>query len=194
MWEELDIEIDLAFLKRDACRKKGKPVEIARTERFVIRETILEDVPELYRIWRQPGIGEYIPPMRPTLEEELEFMEAYIRHVYSFFDFGLWTVVDARQDRVVGRAGLFLSELLEDAVEMGYMTAPEYQKQGLATECGKAILAYADEVLDLAEIHLLADQRNQASVRVAEKLGFRKAGVLYRPDQELLHYIWGGNE
>lgn len=193
MWEELDIEIDLAFLERDACRKTGKPVEIARTEQFVIRETILEDVPELYRIWRMPGMGGYIQPMQPTLEEELEFMEAYIRHVYRFYDFGLWTVLDAQQGCVAGRAGLFPSELLEDAVELGYMIAPSYQRKGLATECGNAILAYAGEVLDLTEIHLLTDRKNRASVRVAEKLGFVEEGILYRHGQELLHYIWREN-
>ena len=194
MWEEFDMEIDPAFLERDRCRKAGKAVEIRRTERLVIRETVLEDVPELYRIWRLPGMGDYIQPMQPTLDEELEFMEGYIRHGYPFYDYGLWTVLDGQQDHVVGRAGLFPSELLDDAVELGYMIAPAYQGQGLATECGKAILAYAREVLELTDIHLLTDPENQASVRVAEKLGFEKAGGLYKSNRKLLHYIWRVNE
>ncbi len=120
MWEGLDTEMDPAFLERDARRKAGKPVEIARTERLIVRETILKDVPDLYKIWREPGTSDYIRPMQPTLEEELEFMEAYIRHAYAFYDFGLWTVLEKESGQVVGRAGLFLSEILENAVELGF--------------------------------------------------------------------------
>lgn len=194
MWEEFDMEIDPAFLERDRCRKTGGAVEIIRTEQLLIRETVLEDVPELYRIWNMPGMGDYIQPMQPTLKEELEFMEAYIHHAYPFYDYGLWTVLDVQKACVIGRAGLFPSRLLDDAVELGYMITPAYQGQGMATTCGRMILTYAKEVLDLMEIHLLADKRNHASVRVAEKLGFEKMEVLHESDHELLHYIWRVNE
>ena len=190
MWDELEIEQDPRFLVRDACRRAGIPVEIAVTERLLIRETILSDVPALYEIWKQPHVGDYIRPLQPTLEEELEFMEAYIRHAYAFYDFGLWTVVERYSGEIIGRAGLFPSEILEDAVELGYMIAPQYQRQGYATECGCTILSYAAEVLDMEELHLLADVRNQASVRTAEKLGFQKEEMLHQDDAEAVHYIW----
>lgn len=187
MWDDLNMEMDEAFLERDMRRKAGIPVEIVRTERLVIRETVLEDVPKLYRIWKEPGMGDYIQPMQDTLEEELEFMQAYIRHAYAFYDYGLWTVLEKESGRVVGRAGLFPSEILENAVELGYMIAPEHQKKGYAYESGKAILSYAGEILDIEEIHLLSDQRNEASLRTAAALGFRKAECLYRQGKKLVH-------
>lgn len=189
MWEELDMEMDPAFLKRDACRKAGRPVEIARTDRLLIRETILPDVPELYRIWQQPGMGDYINPMQPTLEEELEFMDAYIRRAYAFYDFGLWTVLEQESGMIVGRAGLFPSELLENAVELGYMIRPECQGQGYAKECGKAILSYAENVLDMEEIHLLSDCRNTASLRTAAVLGFAEKERLLLGERKLVHLV-----
>lgn len=189
MWEDWNMEMDAAFLERDACRKAGRPVEIVQTERLLIRETVLSDVPELYRIWQEPGMGAYVKPMQPTLEEEMEFMRAYIRHAYSFCDFGLWTVLEKEKGRIVGRAGLFPSEILEEAVELGYMIAPEYQGQGYAAECGRAILAYAENVLDMEEIHLLADCRNEASLRTAAALGFTAAGRLSQKAGELVHLV-----
>lgn len=190
MWEELNIELDPAFLERESCRKAGRPVEIARTERLLIRETILSDVPKLYRIWQEPGMGDYIKPMQPTLEEEMDFMQAYIRHAYLFYDFGLWTVLEKESSKIVGRAGLFPSEMLENAVELGYMIAPACQGQGYAKECGKAILTYAENVLDMEEIHLLSDCRNEASIRTALAVGFSQKEPLFKENRELAHLVW----
>lgn len=188
MWDEL--EIDPAFTERDAFRKAGRPVEIARTVRLLIRETILSDVPELYRIGTLPEIAKWIRPMQKTLEEELEYTKAYIRHAYAFYDYGLWTLTDEESGRIVGRAGLMPSEILHDAVEVGYMIAPEYQKRGLAAEAAEAILDYAEHVLNLDEIHLLTLPYNTASVRIAEKSGFVLRETVQWEERDLLHYIW----
>lgn len=188
MWNELDL--DPAFAERDRCRKAGIPVTIAETERLLIRETVMEDVPALYEMRRKPGMGAYMEPMQPTLEEEMEFMKAYIRHMYAFYDFGLWTVLERESGVIVGRAGLFLSKLLEEGVELGYMIAPDRQRRGYALECGRAILDYAAEVLDLAEIHVLADRRNQASIRTAGGLGFAEYEIIQKDGAEYLYMVW----
>ena len=44
---ESDWELDPEFEKRDALRKAGIPVEIARTDQLLIRETIDSDISEL---------------------------------------------------------------------------------------------------------------------------------------------------
>lgn len=189
MWEELDMELDPAFLERDALRKAGRPVRIAETEHLLIRETILADVPGLYEIYEQAGVKGQVKPMQPTLQEELDFMEAYIRHAYSFYDYGIWTVLEKKSGAVIGRAGLFPSEILEDAVELGYLIAPAWQRHGFAKECGRAILQYAGQVLELSEVHLLADCRNTASMRTAAALGFKNAETLHRDGEILAHFI-----
>ena len=188
VWSELDL--DPAFAERDRCRKAGIPVTIAETERLLIRETVMGDVPALYEMRRKPGMGAYMEAMQPTLEEEMKFMKAYIRHMYAFYDFGLWTVLERESGVIVGWAGLFLSKLLEEGVELGYMIAPDRQRRGYALECGRAILDYAAEVLDLAEVHVLADRRNQASVRTAGGLGFAEYGIIQKDGAEYLHMVW----
>lgn len=188
MWEE--IELDPEFLKRDALRKAGQPVTIAVTKRLLIRETVMEDVPELYRICQKDGVRGRIKPLKPTLKEESEFMQAYISHAYLFYDFGLWTVLEKVGGRVIGRAGLMVSEILDDGVELGYLIDPALQRQGYAKECGQAILAYARDVLDMEELHLLTDCRNEASLRTADSLGFVEMERLERDGAELTHLVW----
>lgn len=188
MWNETDL--DPAFAERDRCRKAGLPVKIAETKRLLIRETVLEDVPKLYEIRQQPGMSDYVEPMQPTLQEEMEFMEAYIHHMYVFYDFGLWTVLERENGRIVGRAGLFPSKFLDEGVELGYMVAAERQRRGYALECGRAILDYASDVLDLPEVHVLIHIRNRASIRTAGRLGFTEYEIIQKNRMEYRHMIW----
>ena len=108
MWDEEYADLDPAFAERDRIRKKGLPVQIARTRRLVIREIVAEDVPYLFEIFQQPGIKDMMRPSR-TLEEEQEFMRAYISHAYAFYDYGLWCVLEKESGKIVGEAGLFPS-------------------------------------------------------------------------------------
>ena len=170
---ESDWELDPEFEKRDALRKAGIPVEIARTDQLLIRETIDSDISELYRIGTDQAVRKYIAPMQPTLEEEIVYTKAYVRHMYAFYDFGLWTVLEKDaygQERVIGRAGLFPSERLAGQIEMGYMIAPECQGNGYGKEAAETVLRYAFNVLDLEEVHLFAEKENKASVKLAETL------------------------
>ena len=109
-------EMDPEFEKRDALRKAGLPVEIARTDRLLIRETIDSDIADLYQIGTDQTVTKYIAPMQLTLEEEMIYTKAYVRHMYAFYDFGLWTVLEkgtSGHERVIGRAGLFPTERLD---------------------------------------------------------------------------------
>lgn len=190
---ESDWELDPEFEKRDALRKAGIPVEIARTDQLLIRETIDSDISELYRIGIDQAVRKYIAPMQPTLEEEIVYTKAYVRHMYAFYDFGLWTVLEKDvygQERVIGRAGLFPSERLAGQIEMGYMIAPECQGNGYGKEAAEIVLRYAFNVLDLEEVHLFAEKENKASVKLAETLLVKVPGGQKEKWQDLAHFWW----
>ena len=190
---ESDWELDPEFEKRDALRKEGIPVEIARTDQLLIRETIDSDISELYRIGTDQAVRKYIAPMQPTLEEEIVYTKAYVKHMYAFYDFGLWTVLEKDaygQERVVGRAGLFPSERLAGQIEMGYMIAPECQGNGYGKEAAETVLRYAFNVLDLEEVHLFAEKENKASVKLAETLLIKVPGGQKEKWQDLAHFWW----
>ena len=189
-------DLDPAFAERDRTRKAGLPVIIAETERLLIREITMEDVPRLYEIFHMPGIENIVHPSQ-SLDEELEFMKAYISHAYAFYDFGLWSVLEKKSGEIIGEAGLFPSERADDAVEMGYVIAPFFHGKGYAAECGRAILRYAFDVLDLEEIHLFADRFNLASICTARTLGFiqtQGTGCGSGPQKEDMIHMTAGPE
>lgn len=188
MWEE--IELDPAFVERDMQRKLGKPVEIAKTERLWIRETIVEDIEALYMISKSCTSNAFLQPIQKSLEEEMAFMNAYISHAYAFYDYGLWTVLEQKSGKVLGRVGLTPSKILEDAVEFAYLIGKDFQRQGYAKEAGNAVISYAFEVLDLEELHVLIAEDNLPSLRTAQSLGFLEAleDVKIEKNQSLKHY------
>ena len=190
---ESDWELDPEFEKRDALRKAGIPVEIARTDQLLIRETIDSDIKELYRKGTDQAVRKYIAPMQPTLEEEIVYTKAYVKHMYAFYDFGLWTVLEKDaygQERVIGRAGLFQSERLAGQIEMGYMIAPECQGNGYGKEAAETVLRYAFNVLDLEEVHLFVEKENKASVKLAETLLIKVPSGQKEKWQDLAHFWW----
>jgi ribosomal-protein-alanine N-acetyltransferase len=87
---------------------------------------------------------------------------------------GLWATIFKETGRFIGRCGLLpwtIDGQLE--VEVAYTLAQEYWGLGLATEAARGIRDYGFERLGLSRLICLIDPANQASRRVAEKIGMR---------------------
>jgi RimJ/RimL family protein N-acetyltransferase len=62
--------------------------------------------------------------------------------------------------------------------EIGFSFDPAFQKQGFAFEALQALLEFAFGTLQLHRVHATTDPRNVNSMRLLEKLNFRKEGHL----------------
>lgn len=182
-------EIDKNFLLRQYQRFHGIPWTIAVTKRCRVRELVLEDLPALYELYEKPHITDYVEPLFPW-EEELEYQKAYIANMYHYYGFGMWLVFEKDTDRLIGRAGLEMREYEEGpGLELGYIIAPEYQRQGYAAEVCGEILRYAAEELEISEVNCLIEPDNTGSILFAEKLGFCYADKIYTGGKEFLRLI-----
>lgn len=168
-------EVDFYFLERIYQRKHGIPWRVIETERTYLREMTVEDVDVLYEIYAQEGITDYVEPLYENREEEIAYTKAYIRHMYTYYGYGMWLICDRRNDTVIGRAGLNHQEIEgEIELEMGYLIRREYQRQGYALEVCLAILDYARKGLDFKRVNCLVEEENQISEHLLGKLGFSK--------------------
>jgi len=67
--------------------------------------------------------------------------------------------------------------------ELHYWIRSDHAGRGLTTEAGRALVAWARDVLRVDRLTLWAGRENHASRRVAEKLGFAHLGPLdWRPE------------
>ena len=132
----------------------------------------MDDLDALFELYGDGEIDKYTDSLYPY-EEEKEFQRAYIENMYRYFGYGLWLVFSKETGRLIGRAGLEHREYHEEIeLELGYIIGSKYQGQGLATEVCQAILEYAKENTGFERINALVEDGNDASIRLAEKLGF----------------------
>lgn len=84
-------------------------------------------------------------------------------------------------DRMVGTVHVMKAEgRVGKAKELGYVIAPGYRRKGYAYEALSAVIRSLFEE-DLADMILLsAYTENLPSIRLIEKLGFTKEGILHR--------------
>lgn len=152
-------------------RLAGIPWDILETERIKVRETTPQDVDEFYRIYSDPSITQYMEDLFPDRKQETEYIKAYVKQIYEFYGFGLWTVLHKESGRVIGRAGLNVREGYE-IPELGFVIDVEYQGKGYAFEVCRAILKYAEEKLEFPAVQAFVDEKNQCSLHLLGKLGF----------------------
>lgn len=153
------------------CRLAQIPLDILETDRLLVRESTLDDIPDFYRIYEDPSTIRYLDPLFPTLEEERAYLQDYIRHVYGFYGFGIWSVILKETGTLIGRAGLNIREGYE-IPELGFVLESAYRNRGLTYEVCRAILAYAKEELCFDRLQALVKEENTASKNLLFKLGF----------------------
>jgi RimJ/RimL family protein N-acetyltransferase len=81
----------------------------------------------------------------------------------------------------VGAIGLRPGEDIHShSAEIGYWLGEEYWNRGIATEAVTAVTEYAFNTLGMVRVHAEVFQWNTASMRVLEKVGFVREGVLHK--------------
>lgn len=166
-------EVDFYFMERVYQRYHHLPWTVVETKRCLLREITLEDLDALYELYRPKEMTRYMDGLYENRQKEEAYTKAYIEHMYRFYGYGLWLVVEKETDQIIGRAGLGNLEVEgEVQLELGYLIAKEKQRQGYATEVCLGILDYARAATDFATIHCLIQKENRISIHLAEKLGF----------------------
>ena len=157
-------------------RAHGIPLLIARTDRTLLREMTVDDLPAMYELYADESVARWVEPLY-EYEKELEFTKAYIENVYSFYGYGLWLVFDRKTGELIGRAGISTREIDgEKRCELGYIVRGDRQRQGIGYEVSMAVMEYAADCLMLDELWLCIECDNTASEALGEKLGFALYG------------------
>lgn len=182
-------EVDVQFLDRIMKRAQGLPWITVITKRCYLREITTDDLDDLYALYAQPGITDYVEPLYDRPEEE-QYTRDYIECMYRFYGYGMWLVYDRESHALIGRAGFSHQDLGDEIVlEMGYIIGVPYQRQGYAAEvCGK-LLAFAREHLsDFGSVNCFVEPGNTASLALLRRLEFTSYGTVVISGKEMLRY------
>ena len=170
-----------AYLRRVWCKHKKEPVLIAETEHLLIRESVCQDAEAFVALYQDDACKKYLEPLA-VAEESVEAYRRYIDQYqagqYAFYEYGMWSVMEKKSGRCMGRAGLEqvsikqASDLEEGAevISLGYALLPEFRGKGYAVEACKAVLDYCLECEYTREVYVQIHEENEASLKVFENI------------------------
>ena len=142
---------------------------ILQTKRLLLRPWCVEDAEDLYRLARDPRVGEPAGWMPHTdVEHSREILCTVLSHPT------VWAVCQ-KDGRPIGNIYLDFGTPLrerDDECELGYWLGTPFWGQGLMTEAARALLRYAFDELHVHKVWSGYYDGNDKSRRVQQKLGF----------------------
>jgi RimJ/RimL family protein N-acetyltransferase len=145
---------------------------VLTTPRLILRALRIDDAPVLHAWLSDERVMRYwsTKPHR-TIDETMDWVRL------SLAEMGAGNAHDflvLHGETPVGRVAFWAGN------EVGYFIDPAFWGQGFATEALGALSTYGFDRLGFTEIRAEIDPDNAASLRVLEKLGFRRTGFAER--------------
>lgn len=161
-------------------------IPILETERLRLRPLRRSDYDDYASLKSDPEVQRYLgdsPWDRGRAWRHL----AYLIGHWELRGAGTWALEHKVTGDFVGIAG-FVEPEGWPGFELAGALARRFWGQGYAVEAGVAALDYGFSVIEKEEIVSLVAPMNQASIRVIERLGFRRDGRIQLHGDDLLTY------
>lgn len=163
-----------------ASDKNGpcKRIPVIVTDRLTLRAFRVEDLSDYVAMWADPVVLKHIGiPPSPREQTWTRLLRAHGH--WAIMGFGFWAVEETASGRFVGEVGFaeFMREMEPSLVgtpEIGWVLAPWCYGKGYATEAALAAIQWWDANRAPTRTACIIDPDNRASLRVAEKCGYRE--------------------
>ncbi len=143
-----------------------------------LRRWSMDDAEAVRAAVQDPEIPRFmgIPP-----NHTLEGVQRWLASVPADFESGAganFAIVSARDGALLGSVGVERSCDDPEIGEIGYWVSAEARGQGVATRAVQLLTEWAWQAMQFARIEITTHEDNLASIRLAEKCGFEREGVL----------------
>ena len=169
-----------------AARKARVPTfPVLETERLHLRALTDDDAPWYLRQFSRPETVEgqgYAPP--DGIDGAIEEMREYGTRPFAEGRGVRWAICLLSSDRRPEATPIGTCALLEwedepvSKAELGYSVEPEQWGHGYASEAIRAIQRFGFDVMGLDRIEALVWVENERSIRVLERLGYKREELL----------------
>jgi RimJ/RimL family protein N-acetyltransferase len=130
-----------------------------------------DDADAVYAACQDPELQYWLPALpRPYT---MEHARAFVR---DELELGPHAYAIVEGERVVGSIGMGVNRSRTGRI--GYWCARDARGRGVTTRALRLLSRFGFEELGLLRLELITDPDNVASQRVAEKVGYRREGVL----------------
>lgn len=145
------------------------------TYNFILRELKIEDYKDIYEIYSDEETLKYQCPLPiKSLEEAKEYTEKIRAKEREDKAFIRWAVTRKEGEKVLGVCSLHVEEA---KIEVGYMLNKKYWRQNIMTEVLSKVITVVSKDLNINTIEAKIHPENIASIKLCEKLGFKKIDI-----------------
>jgi [ribosomal protein S5]-alanine N-acetyltransferase len=152
----------------ERVKAPGQPFDTERMHFRLLHDTDLDAV---YRQFSDPEMCEYFsePPMDlQAAQQTINFFQHPERDPY--LRYGMF---DRTSGELIGTCGYHHLDRELNQAELGYDVWKEHWRKGYASEALKPLIDMCFHALGVNQVYVLIDRNNLASIRTAEKFGFR---------------------
>lgn len=129
-------------------------------------------------------LREWLPFVDETnkVEDTIAFIESVLKNAKEKKEFTYKILYNGTFCGLIG----FRDTVVEDhKTEIGYWLSEKYQRKGIITKACSSLIEYAFNELKMHRIQIRIATGNEKSMKIPEKLGFKKEGI--ERDGELLY-------
>ncbi|HEX3531165.1 MAG TPA: GNAT family N-acetyltransferase [Thermoanaerobaculia bacterium] len=160
--------------------------QILETERLVLRPFRAGDFDDYAALFADPEVTRYLSRVQWNRDQAWLNLAFQVGH-WKLLGYGMWAAVERETGAFVGRIG-FAEPEGWPGCELAWALAPRFWGRGYATEGARAALDYAFTVLGKNRVISLIHPENDASLRVAGRLGETLQGRTDHTGREMLIY------
>lgn len=154
------------------------PLPELTTARVRLRAPTLEDAPALFALYGNPEIMRYVG--HPPAVDVDEIRGKLTRDLAAIHrgEAARWVLTLHGEQHASGYVGLFHWSQNDRRAELGYVLARNLWGKALMKEVLPEVVRFGFKRMGLHRIDALVDTENLASIRVLERLGFQREGVM----------------
>ena len=134
------------------------------------------DAPALFALFSDPEVMRYWSWLPFTDRVQAQRLLEDIRGHFRARTLFQWGIV--HDGHLIGTTTLFHLDHANRHAEIGFALARAHWGRGLASEAVSTLVGFAFETLGLHRLEAGADPRNDGSIRLLERQGFRREGYL----------------
>lgn len=152
------------------------------TPELDFEEISYKDLEKVHRLYKNPEVNRYSTIGTPkSLDETNEIIQIPILDQYNknrkYFT---WRIILKYSKDFIGIAELKRNIDVFRKAEIAVYLEPNYWNKGYGTASIQAIMNFGFEALMLHRLEAVIATENQAAIRIYEKAGFEKEGVMQR--------------
>lgn len=157
---------------------EGESLPTIDAPRIRLRWLTARDVDAVFAVFSDPRMMRYWSTPAMTERAEAEALLERIHEQFRSKSAFQWGVERKDDGQLLGTCTLFHVDEGNMRCELGYCLASAYWSQGYMREALTALFDFSFGTIKLRRLEADVDPRNENSLRILDKLGFQREGLL----------------